>query len=131
MKRGCGAGLLGCGGFMLAGALMLLVIRVEDIEPNISPIIFLVVAVFAALPMGIGLLMRARSRRADLGLTLMIAGGAGFLMCLYWIAMTVDPAARDMMEQMGQPIDAQPVPGLLAAIATTALGWWCWRGRQQ
>ena len=124
MRRGCSSILFVIGGWILSSVCIVGLIPMDE---EISA--WALTAIFAAFALPfllVGTWISPGRRLAELGLTLMLAAGAGALMLVTMAAIWFDDAFRKLMPDLALEINFNPVM-IVSLISIGGAGYWLWR----
>lgn len=116
--------------FVLGGWMLMteLVVAFFDAMPGLGDnagIIGLFVAI-TVVPLLLGAWTSPGARWQELGLTILLATGAGLFCGAAAVAVFLDPGSRPFMPPMPK-IELAPVIGTVNMLVVAALGWWLYR----
>lgn len=129
MRRAISAIFFVIGGWLLTGEP---VVAFMDMGPDLrsaAPILWLIFFVMAAVPLGIAVATSPGERWRELGLTILIACGAGVFAGISALAMFTDPGFKQFLPLLPPmpKIGIAPVVGTINLAVVAGLGWLLYR----
>jgi hypothetical protein len=120
MRRTVSVILFALGGWMLTGELL---VAFFDFEPGLgdSALMIAIFALLAIVPLLLGAWASPGRRWKELGLTILIAVGAGLLCAVSIAAIFLDPGAKPFLPPMPR-MSVAPLVGVANLVAIAGLG---------